>query len=322
MSGGGTQSLARLLCAPGGLNWFERFNDQPEGATSDAGATAWTLTPSAPASSYGVDAAQFDLRMHGTSAWQAVIPNASYTGPVLVDIACGQVGTFQLIDKVSFIYQVGTGTQWRFAEICQVESVNVINAIIDAVAGQTITLRVQVQTTDPTRRFELAHVRVRPIKGGKHWAEGFEDLANGATQDTGATAWTRTLSGVGAVADVAALSSGNGKAFRISKNSTWLSAVIALPVEAQGGTVDLYCRVRTEGNSGLGTDSLTGAFQTNGGAWVNFFQATGTFTDMRVYRYRFANGAAASIRLRMIANTSLVSANRFLVDEIRMVAYC
>ncbi|MGV0982323.1 MAG: hypothetical protein ACOYB0_08185 [Polynucleobacter sp.] len=322
MSGGGTQSLARLLCKPGGLNWFERFNDQADGATSDTGATAWALTPSAAAASYGVAGDENTLRMYGNSAWQAVIPNSSYTGPVLVDIVAGQIGVFQLIDVIQFTYQVGSGTQFRFAEIRQVQAPNVVQAVVDAVAGQSITIRVQCQTTDFTRRIELSHVRLRAIKGGAHWAETFEDLANGATVDNGDTAWTRTVSGTGAVADVVALSSGNGKAFRISRSSIWQSEVIALPVLAQGGVIDLFVRVRTEGNSGLSTDDLTGQYRINGGAWVNWFVVSNVFTDMITGRARVANTNATSIQLRAVCDTSLLSANRYLIDEIRAVAYC
>ena len=320
MSGGGTQSLARLPCAAVGLDYLELFDDQPQGALVDTGPTPWTVnTGSGPVASLGVDAGAQALNLQGSRTFETVVNSADYAGPVLVQIVWGEAGQLEESDSIEFTYQIGAGPLIVFDRIVGDEPPGVFlaEAAFSVPANTTITVRVQVITSVNAEFYSLSHVRVVSINNFVSWRETFADLPDGTIAgDAGATAWTL----IGTTGDNQIATTNGLKHILISQTRGVQS--VAVPIaNTIGGYIVFRCRFRSlQANMEL-ADQLIGEYRINAGAWVAFFTRANDLTEYTTREIYIDAAGVTSMQVRVRSNTSDI-VERWQVSLLEMLKVC
>lgn len=319
MSGGGTQGLARLLCAPAEIDYDERFGDLANGATVDTGDTPWSLTPTTRDGTYGVVLAQHELHMHTAAVFETTIPNARYTGKVLIQFVYGSVGDLVADDSITFTVQVGSGAAQRIGKrIGPKKMAGIAQAVVQVAAGQSITVRAQVVSGWREEVFEISRVVVRSVGAGVSWFQDFASLAIGATSAPGNLGgFTRQLNGgVGRVQSTTGF-----RIFRLSSNATITTNETDIS-QSRGGTLTVEVVARTRAQNHENSDRFLMLYRFNGGIWDTFADRNDDFEDYEVFRLVLPVPQSANTFQLQVSGQSSSNNEQYFVKYMSLAAHC
>ncbi len=185
--------------ASGGLLWAEDFSDM-EGASSDSGATSWSISNTGGGTTEvsGEELMVFNMGSGEEATWTSGSIDISSSPYVGFSLDARSVGDMENsgdnLDYVRVYYRLdGSSTEVLIKDFngsINDNSATPMNIFSGLVSGSSLEIVIRMRTTGTSEIYYLDNIEVGSME--RVWHEDF-NLANGTSVDNGETAWSASL---------------------------------------------------------------------------------------------------------------------------------